>query len=222
MTALTQQELVTSILSMPNAPIILEEVGQQLVEERKKRLDFYDKVTDENKVEFINGEVIVHSPVKKAHNDITGLLHSVLDIYVRKNKLGYVGYEKLMISLTRNDYEPDICFFDKSKSNQFTKDQSRFPAPDLVIEVLSKDTAQRDRGIKYQDYEAHHVAEYWIIVPKQEVVEQYRLNEEGSYELILKSGTGIIECACVQGFTIPVRAIFDEVANMEVLEKMFE
>ena len=218
----TQQELVTNILSMPNAPIILQEVGQQSVEERKKRLDFYDKVTDENKVEFINGEVIVHSPVKKAHNDITGLLHSVLDIYVRKNKLGYVGYEKLMISLTRNDYEPDICFFDKSKSNQFTKDQSRFPAPDLVIEVLSKGTAQRDRGIKYQDYEAHHVAEYWIIVPKQEVVEQYRLNEEGSYELILKSGTGIIECACVQGFTIPVRAIFDEVANMEVLEKMFE
>lgn len=218
----TQQELVTNILSMPNAPIILAEVGQQLVEERKKRLDFYDKVTDENKVEFINGEVIIHSPVKKVHNDITGLLHSVLDIYVRKNKLGYVGYEKLMISLTRNDYEPDICFFDKSTSEQFTKDQSRFPAPDLVVEVLSKGTAPRDRGIKYQDYEAHGIAEYWIIVPKQEVIEQYRLNEQGSYELILKSGTGIIECTCVKGFTIPVKAIFDEAANMEVLEKIFE
>ena len=222
MTATTQQELVNNILSMPNASIILAEIGQQLVEERKKRLDFYDKVTDENKVEFINGEIIIHSPAKKVHNDITGLLHSILDIYVRKNKLGYVGYEKLMISLTRNDYEPDICFFDKSTSDQFTKDQSRFPAPDLVVEVLSKGTAPRDRGIKYQDYEAHGITEYWIIVPKQEVIEQYRLSEQGSYELILKSGTGIIECACVQGFTIPGRAIFDEAVNMEVLEKMFE
>ena len=70
-----------------------------------------------------------------------------------------------MISLTRNDYEPDICYFNKEKSQHFTDDQLLFPAPDLVVEVLSKSTEQTDRTIKFKDYENHNVLEYWIIHP---------------------------------------------------------
>ena len=68
-----------------------------------------------------------------------------------------------MITLTRNDYEPDICFFRKDKSDNFTEDQVLFPAPDLVIEVLSDSTEKRDRGVKFKDYQAHKIEEYWII-----------------------------------------------------------
>ena len=35
-----------------------------------------------------------------------------------------------MITLTRNDYEPDICFFKKEKSDDFVENQTLFPAPD--------------------------------------------------------------------------------------------
>ena len=125
-----------------------------------------------------------------------------------------------MISLSRNDYEPDLCFFDKSKSKAFKKRQSLFPAPDLVIEVLSKGTAKNDKGIKYEDYQAHNVLEYWMIDPVNEVVEQYRLNKKGKYELILKANKGIIECKAIKGFKISLESIFDEEKNLEELERL--
>lgn len=122
----SSQELVQNLLSRPNAPIILSEVEEKLAEERKKRTVFYDEITDEQKAEFINGEIIIHSSVKKEHNDVSGRLHNLLSIYVKKNKLGYVGIEKVMISLSRNDYEPDLCFFGKEKSQKFKKGQNLF------------------------------------------------------------------------------------------------
>ncbi|MEY4539280.1 MAG: hypothetical protein RLZZ306_1037, partial [Bacteroidota bacterium] len=36
-----------------------------------------------------------------------------MSIYSDIHQLGFVGIEKIMITLTRNDYEPDICFFKK-------------------------------------------------------------------------------------------------------------
>lgn len=104
----------------------MQEIQAALNEERKKREAFYDDITDEYKVEFINGEIIMHSPVKKFHNEATGLLFHLLDIYVRKNKLGFVGVEKIMTALTRNDYEPDICFFGAQKAASFKATQTLF------------------------------------------------------------------------------------------------
>lgn len=217
----SSQELVQNLLSRPNAPIILSEVEEKLAEERKKRAAFYDEVTDEQKAEFINGEIIIHSPVKKEHNDVSGRLHNLLNVYVKKNKLGYVGIEKVMISLSRNDYEPDLCFFSKEKSQKFKKGQSLFPSPDLVVEILSKGTAKNDRGIKFDDYQAHRVKEYWIIDPMTKTVEQYRLgSKSNTYELILKASQGTIECKPITGFIIPIEAIFDDARNLEVLTNM--
>ncbi|MDX2245691.1 MAG: Uma2 family endonuclease [Bacteroidia bacterium] len=181
------------------------------------RNTFYNNISEFEKAEFINGEIIIHSPVKKEHNDVTGSLYQLLNTYVKKKKLGYVGYEKIMISLSRNDYEPDICFFQNEKAQTFKKGQSLFPAPDLVIEVLSTKTAGNDRGIKFSDYQAHQIREYWIIDPDKEVLEQYRLNDQNEYELILKARKGMLDCVPVNGFKIEIEAVFDEDKNLEEL-----
>lgn len=39
------------------------------------------------------------------------------------------------------------------------------PAPDFTVEVLSKSTASKDKGVKLEDYAAHGVRGYWIIDP---------------------------------------------------------
>ena len=79
------------------------------------------------------------------------------------------------------------------------------------LTFLSKSTTKYDRGIKFDDYETHEVQEYWIIDPKNQVVEQYLLIE-GKYELILKSANGTIKSEVIQGFEIPIKAIFDRKA----------
>lgn len=211
--------IVDQILDMPSAPKVLKELGKLLEEEQRRRQEFYEQVTDQEKAEFINGEIIIHSPVKKEHSDVSKRLGRLIDVYVDKNDLGFVGIEKVMISLTRNDYEPDVCFFKKDKASLFKKGQSKFPAPDLIIEILSKRTEDRDRGIKFEDYQEHEVAEYWLIDPKEEVVEQYHL-EKGKYMLKLKAKTGEIDSFILKGFTIPIRSIFDKKINLQVLTQI--
>ena len=213
--------IVEQVLEYPDAYLTIQQIQAALPEERQKREAFYNDITDEFKYEFINGEVIMHSPVKKMRNECTGFLYQLLNVYVRRHKLGFVGVEKIMTALTRNDYEPDICFFGREKADAFSKKQMLFPAPDLVVEVLSDGTAKRDRGIKFTDYQAHGVEEYWIIDADEGVVEQYHLVDD-TYQLILKSGEGHIRSFAVKGFVIPIPAIFDEDVNMQTMAAILQ
>ena len=210
---------VEQLLESPRLALYARQIQSVLKREQAARERFYNEMTESEKVEFINGEVIVHSPVKKRHNTCVGNLYKLLDTYVEDKKLGFVGFEKILIRLTRNDYEPDICFFKREKSTSFTPEQMLFPAPDLVVAVLSNSTADRDRGIKFNDYAAHGVTEYWIIDPEKEILEQYLLVDD-SYVLELKSGTGNVLSKAVEGFEIPTRALFDDAENLAVLKAL--
>ena len=197
--------------------LYLRQLEAVVSREKAARERFYNEMTEGEKVEFINGEVILHSPVKKRHNDCVGRLYKLLDTYVEEKQSGFVGFEKILIQLTRNDYEPDLCFFNSEKSASFTPEQMVFPVPDLVAEVLSESTANRDRGVKFSDYAAHGVTEYWLIDPVGEVLEQYLLEGE-TYSLELKSGTGTVTSSALEGFELPVRALFDSAESRRVLK----
>ncbi len=213
--------LIEQILDLPDAPLLHQQIGIKLNEERIQREKFYKNANESKKSEFINGKEFFHLPNTKKQNEVTGFLYKLIDIHVRKNKLGFVGIEKIMVVFTRNDYEPDLVFFDNDKSEVFTPTQTLFPVPDFVVEVLSKGTKKHDRGIKYDDYETHKVQEYWVIDPDNEVVEQYILKEE-VYELVYKSSQGMIKSVVVKDFEIPIRAIFDAEINFDVLQKMMQ
>jgi Uma2 family endonuclease len=207
------QQLVQSPLAAAGHPAVSGDSGN----EQARRQRFYDEMSETQKIEFINGEIIVHSPVRLRHSNTSGNLFALLRAYVQKHALGLVGHEKLLITLTRNDYEPDITFFGQAKAQTFTPDQVKFPAPDFVVEVLSDSTESVDRGIKFEDYALHGVAEYWIVDPEQESVEQYILQGE-KYELAVKVKSGVIQSLAVEGFEIPVRAIFDAAEQLAALQ----
>ena len=217
----SEEHQIAAILESPSAPLLANRLMIALEEEKKRREKFYHDIDDDMKVEFINGEIIVHSPVKKEHTDATGFLYHLLDIYVRIHALGYVGYEKVLTALTRNDYEPDVVFFGVEKATHFKKGHWKYPAPDFVVEVLSDGTEHRDRGIKFKDYAAHGVAEYWIIDPQDETIEQYFLDGE-EYKLHLKLSEGSIRSKVVEDFAIEVKAVFEEQVNLAELRRIME
>ncbi|MDX2282572.1 MAG: Uma2 family endonuclease [Bacteroidia bacterium] len=210
---------LAAILGSPDAPNLIARLQTQLEQEQQRRQQFYAEVDEDLKAEFINGEVIIQSPVKKEHTDAAGALYNLLSTFVHVHQLGYVGYEKVMTAFTRNDYEPDVVFFGLEKSQHFQKGLWKYPPPDFVAEVLSDSTEARDRGVKFQDFEAHGVQEYWIIDPEEETVEQYLLHD-GAYKLHLKAGQGPISSRAVAGFEIPIRALFDEQAQVEALRRV--
>jgi len=211
------EQIIQQLVRSPRLPQITQQLEAILQAEQERRARFYEEMSEGQKVEFINGEVVVQTPVRLRHNESSSNLATLLRAYVQRHNLGVVGHEKLLVTLTRNDYEPDICFWGRAKAAAFTPDQMKFPAPDLVVEVLFDSTAEIDRGIKFVDYALHGVGEYWIVDADQESVEQYLLHGE-TYELAVKVKAGTIQSAVVEGFDIPVRAIFDSAQQIETLQ----
>lgn len=197
----------------------VEELNAIVEAETERRERFYDEMTDAEKVEFINGEVIVHSPARAAHLDATYNILTLLGTYVRLRKLGAVYYEKCLCVFPRNDYEPDVDFFGTAKAACLDAETMKFPVPDFVVEVLSDSTEHRDRGIKFRDYEANGVAEYWIVDADAKSVEQY-LRQGARFEPGIKVSSGEIESLVVTGFKISLSAIFDPQSNMDELQRI--
>ncbi|MBE2207710.1 MAG: Uma2 family endonuclease [Saprospiraceae bacterium] len=209
----------TELLKRPDLPLVINSIELALREESTRRQEFRQWLDEDKKAEFINGEVVLHSPVKLRHLKVSQQLSLLLGVYVQRKKSGVVMIEKATIGLTRNDYEPDICFFNSEKAAQFTEDQMIFPAPDFVVEILSKSTAANDRGIKRIDYAAHGVREYWIIDPNRQTLEQFiRPGEDTEFmpaNKLLPDQT--VQSRAVEGFEIPVAALFDETACAQAM-----
>ena len=214
--------LAQKILKRHDANFQLKYLQEALEDEKKRRISFREWITPEVKAEFIHGEIITHSPVRKRHWYANDLLSRLLSVFVSVKNLGRVGTEKVMIGLTRNDYEPDLVFFSKEKVDKFKDDQVIFPAPDFVVEILSKGTATIDRTVKKADYAFHGIKEYWIVDPVKHRIEQYIL-PEGAKEYfpakVHQSGTEI-KSFVIEGFEIPVNAIFDDKINLETMKKL--
>lgn len=198
---------VETLLQEPNLPELLQDLNQAWEDEQRRRHLFWADVDEGVKAEFINGEIVYHSPVYGRHWMASSNITTELLPYVKANRLGKVAYEKVMIRLTRNDYEPDICFWTIERAAGFEEKQSVFPAPDFVVEILSDSTRQRDYGVKFIDYARHGVREYWIVDPGQRTVEQYLLEGE-QFVLAQKLKEGLLRSEVVTGFGMAVPEIF--------------
>jgi Uma2 family endonuclease len=179
-----------------------------LTQNNLARIDFYNSIKESDKVEFIHGETI-YQPPSTFKNSLTSsnLLYLLLHHLKTTNVGGRICIEKVMIELTRNSYEPDICYFRKEVADTFTDNQMLFPAPDFIVEILSPSTEKIDREIKFRDYAQHGVKEYWIIDPDKETIEQYELNEK-QFELLVKVKSGSVTSKAIDGFSADSKDIF--------------
>ncbi len=216
---LRDNDIFEPFLDNLRMPELVEELYSRWKEEQRLRAEFYEKIQPGDKWEFINGKIIMHSPTKDKHTNARENLGGMLRFYVDLHQLGKIYSETSLVSLTRNDYLPDISFFAKEKSSKFKPDTWKYPIPDFIIEILSGSTASTDRGIKKEDYAAHGAREYWLVDPDMQLVEQYLLDEEKKeFWLFTKKTTNDrIECKVIEGLSFPVAAIFDEQVKMQVV-----
>lgn len=115
----------------------------------------------------------------------------------------------LMISL-RRVFIPDLCFYGREKmaSGEVERDPKRGRvAPDLVVEILSPSTASRDRVLKFRRYAEFGVRCYWIIDPRDRVLQAFEL-ENGRFrdEAVLGEDDSFSP-ALFPGLTLPLASL---------------
>jgi Uma2 family endonuclease len=140
--------------------------------------------------EWVDGTVIKMSPVHDKHDLICRYLSHLLDAYFELKAIGQLRAEPFVMryifevegQTKRRNREPDM---------QIILDENPNPlmptfmdgAADIVIEVVSQESSERDYGEKLHEYEQIGVREYWIIDPLKKEARFYRLNEKKAYVL---------------------------------------
>jgi len=157
------------------------------------------KLYDSQYAEWVEGRVILMSPVSLMHQDISQFLTFVLDSFVRQHKLGKVTTAPFQMRLETSAREPDIFFVATENLNRLKPTHLDGPA-DLIVEITSPESGGRDRGEKFYEYEAARVREYWLIDPLRQRAEFYRLGADGLYQLGLVDADGLYHSPVVTGF----------------------
>jgi len=133
--------------------------------------------------EIIGGEKFMAPSANSYHNNVMGGLYTLISMYVRQNKLGYVFTDSVDVHLPDgNLFKPDLVVVKKENAEIINWQGGIHGVPDMVAEVLSRATRKKDLTVKKDAYELNGVKEYWIVDPFMKVVDVYILRD-GKFEL---------------------------------------
>ena len=131
---------------------------------------------DGNRYEVIAGELYVTPAPNSIHQTVSFRLVHLFGGFCEERGAGIAFHAPYDVLFKDGDYmQPDLVFVRRERTH-IIKDRGLEGTPDLVIEILSESSEDRDRGIKRERYAAHGVPEYWIIDADAKHVEVYRLN----------------------------------------------
>lgn len=119
---------------------------------------------DGNRYEVIAGELYMTPAPQTSHTRVAFRLGVLIETFLEEHGLGgWVSTGPVDVLFAEGDYlSPDLVFV-RHEREDIVKDRGIEAAPDLVVEVISKSTAHRDRGIKRARYALFGVPEYWIV-----------------------------------------------------------
>ena len=168
----------------------------------------YAKTPDDERYELLNGELVMSPSPKEIHQHISGSLYLKLGAFVRERSLGKVYFAPFDVVLSDTDVvQPDLLFVSNERADIITPANVQ-GAPDLVVEILSPATAERDRTLKLDLYAQYGVKEYWIVDPDAGAI-TVLLRGESRFEVAGIYGEGqTLRSPTLTGFTIDLDAIF--------------
>ncbi len=168
----------------------------------------YLKTSDDERYELLNGELILSPSPKEIHQYISGNLYFKIATFVRERSVGKVYFSPFDVVLSdTNVVQPDILFISNERTEIITPDNVR-GAPDLVVEIFSPATAERDRSIKLDLYAQHGVQEYWMVDPDARTI-TVLLRGEGGFGVAGIYGEGqILRSPTLAAFSVALEEIF--------------
>jgi len=138
-------------------------------------------ISEKIRIEMLDGKIYNMAPPNNTtvHVDTSGNIYLIFRRFVDGKKCrAFPDSMKLELSKKDKFYPDAMIVCDPSK----IKPGIIKGAPDLVVEVLSKSSVNRDRVKKFNLYEQHGIKEYWLVDTNSELIEVYVLTN-GKYSL---------------------------------------
>jgi len=142
--------------------------------------DFLDWCDEDTWAEWEDGEVILMSPAANRHQQIGGFLETLLRIYTERHQLGLVFSAPFLMRLPflPRGREPDLLYIATEHLSRLKDTYLDGPA-DVVVEIVSEESIDRDTNKKFTEYALGGVPEYWLINYLEEEATFYHLSAEG-------------------------------------------
>ncbi|MDE0199444.1 MAG: Uma2 family endonuclease [Caldilineaceae bacterium] len=168
----------------------------------------YLRTADDERYELLSGELVMSPSPKEIHQYILGRLFLRLGTFIYGRNLGRVYCAPFDVVLSDTDVvQPDLLFVSNSRESIITEEDVR-GAPDLVVEILSPATAERDRTVKLDLYARYGVREYWIVDPDDKKITLF-LKSESRLEVVgIYEAEESLRSPTLAGFSIALREIF--------------
>ncbi|HYQ86542.1 MAG TPA: Uma2 family endonuclease [Bacteroidota bacterium] len=131
------------------------------------------------RIELFDGECIMPAMPTSQHQYIATRLAFHIFNDVEKRGLGKTFGSPVDVYVSQTTVlQPDLSFL--STERLFIDDGKKLNgAPDLVVEILSEATEQRDRTFKFREYARSGAREYWLVSPEKKEIEVYQNSEKG-------------------------------------------
>jgi len=173
--------------------------------------DYKSLPESRDRYELMDGELIMVPAPTTTHQLVVQNIAFLLVQHVRATASGRVLHAPVDVVLgegrRRDVVQPDVVFVSTARAGIVTEPEIA-GAPDLVVEVLSPGTEERDRGYKRTRYERSGVREYWIVDLKQRSIEVLSLGPSG-FEAPVRYGPGDeLASTVVPGLRVPVAEVF--------------
>jgi len=178
----------------------------------------YLKWNFEERVELIKGKLFKMSLAPtRGHQAINGNIHGVFWSFLRKKPckvfaapfdVRFPHSKETSDKETYTVVQPDICVVcDPEKLD----DAGCKGAPDLIVEILSPSSSDKDLKDKFRLYEEYGVREYWVVYPSPHVLEIFYL-ENNKYSKSQKYLPGdLVISEVLSGLILNVNDVFEGV-----------
>jgi Uma2 family endonuclease len=195
---------MTDVLQPPSAPPAADAAASAWPEGVPRRMTFEEYLDwdfEDVRAEWVDGEVVLMSPVRLDHQFIMQFLYELIIAHVRRYGLGKVLLPptRMRLSTRPSGREPDLLFVSTKNASRLKVAVVDGPA-DLVVEIMSPESEERDRATKFVEYEAAGIPEYWLIDPLRHEVLFNLLGEDGHYHPGVVSQEGVYRSRMLEGF----------------------
>ena len=147
--------------------------GEPIPRLRPSEWEFHQWCDERQKCEWIDGRVLPIPLPDIRHVDLNGWLIALVRTIAESSRsgetLGMLMHVRLPKRRTRRS--PDVFLVSRARKRIIKYDYVDGP-PDLIMEIVSPDSENRDRRDKYIDYEMSGVREYWIVDPNAQRVKR--------------------------------------------------